>query len=190
MSSRSTQIIGGDDRQHAHVDGDLNALQVSVTNPNNDPIPISDPIARATDLGHVFSAAVLETLVAQLSAYEILIRVGSQPVSWMPVFAVPVNFTSELFEAATVTDPGTAVSVNNRNRTLLFSTGVTVFTAPTLSDIGTSLGAILLPEDVLRPTNAPIILEANTDYVVQLTNIGVADSPMSVTNLFIDRSAA
>ena len=33
MSSRSTQIIGGDERQHAYVDAATNALLVKVVNP-------------------------------------------------------------------------------------------------------------------------------------------------------------
>lgn len=70
MSSRSTQIIGGGAREHAHVDGPTNSLQVKVTandaNPTN---AISTTSFNSRDAATLAADAVFQGVGEDVSAY-------------------------------------------------------------------------------------------------------------------------
>lgn len=177
MSSRSTQIIGGPNRQHAFVD-EFGALHTTTA------------IEVSIGLGQVFTATTIRSVLLQNTFFDVLIRVGTTPISWLPIFAVAIETEGSLFENPTVTATGTIVPTDNRNRTSAKTTTTVCYEDPTLTDDGDLIGTILIPQDTIRVTPVPFIFKAGTDYIVRLKNVGIADVQVSMQNLMVDRGAA
>lgn len=167
MSSRSVQIIGGEERQHAFVDGETNSLHV---------IGLG---GSSTIQGVAFSAEHTEINVATEGIMDVLVRVGTNDIlSWLAA-TVSVQMLVSLFENPTITSPGTPIIVINRDRTSATTTATTVEHTPTIAVTGTELLGSFVPGGTRsqaigssQQTQAPWKLKASTNYLLRLTNVG------------------
>ena len=182
MSRRSVRIYGGvdginDDEIAAVTGSELHVVGNDVNPTNN------------LGNGHVFTAFRFEGITAQLGTFEVLMRIGAFNVAWIPIFAVDSTFRARLFEGPTVTDPGTALALRNRNRASALVSGTTTFTEPTTSDPGEEILTILLPPQVTFVAAGAVMLAANTDYILRMENIGSFDAAASVQLVITDKNA-
>lgn len=170
MSSRSTQIIGGSARQHAHVDGVDNSLAAI------------GEIHFNIHRGIVFTAVRTELNVANNGTVDVLVVVTNATHLRFRMSAEGQS-TIGFFEGTTVSGSGTVVPARNRNR---FSSNVAttaVYHTPTITDDGTELVQVFIPGGsggnaqgaATSPTEEWILSAGN--YMVRLTNIsGVASN--------------
>ncbi len=144
--------------------------------------------------GHISSIRFIGTFtdidVSPSTDLDILVRVGKSSVFFQSMLSVSSDFTVKIFEGPTVTSPGTPIPLYSLDRTSTASTPTTVFRDPQLSATGTELGSTLVRSDGEQERGiGEIVLKPNTDYILQLCNIGTGQSSMSVKISLLDGSA-
>lgn len=183
MSSRSTQIIGGEARQHAYVDG------------VNHGLVLINEIHFNIHRGIVFTAVRTELNVANNGTVDVLLIVTNATHLRFKMSAEGQS-TVSLFEGTTVSGSGTVVPARNRNR---FSSNVAttaVYHTPTITDDGTELAEAFLPGGSggtaqgteTSPTEEWVLSAGN--YMVRLTNISGTASNFSAALEFYEPGLA
>ncbi len=99
---------------------------------------------------------------------------------------VGANSSVELYEGTSTSNPGTAVTTFNRNRTSTTTAEMLVFHTPTITDLGTKLWTEFIPGGATGNTGAGSdvsqtewILDEG-DYLTRLTNISPTTAPASL----------
>lgn len=133
MSSRSTQIIGGPEREDAHVDG------------TNHAVVTQGEIHYNIHRGIMYSTVWVNEALAALGVEDILVRVVT-PIHLRIIAAVTATMKVDLFKDTTFTVAGADTLVtSNRN---LFSANVSdllTTVGPTITLPGTQIGWALIP---------------------------------------------
>jgi hypothetical protein len=138
----------------------------------------------AVHAGESFSYSANQIGLAIGGTVSILARTGSKQVHF-DGFNVKVSqgpFRIVFYEAPTVTDAGTIVETERRNRNIATVSLTDVYLNPTVSDNGRILDDDLMPEisqgAVKNAGSGEIdtgwVLMPNTDYLVVLTNMSAA----------------
>lgn len=132
MSSKSVQIIGGEDRQHAYVDGKNNALVTM------------DEIHAKIHKAELFTASAATSLAGD-GILEQLIRVPSGATHMRFLGTVAHQMRAQLFEGPTTTADGTPLPAFNRNRFASDTTLTEIYLGPTVTVDGTTLMDFFIP---------------------------------------------
>lgn len=144
-------------------------------------VPMVNFIHYMTHLGNVFNVSTKATVGAGADGY-FLGKVGATAVHWnhYSIGADDGPLDIYLFEAPTISDNGTPMTVVNRNRESSNVSNFSVFAAPTVSADGTEL----FVNGVLASGTGPTlsaqesgddtiwILAPNTDYIFKIHNDG------------------
>lgn len=171
MSARSVNLTG---RQQDHL--------------TNHPIAMSEVHARIHQ-GVFFGAQYSAASVADGSSINVLITTTANggAVHMRVSSAAGGNATLYVFEDPTVSVAGTAVSAYNRNRTSALTPTTVITHTPTNTPDGTQIAGGFLPGG--RGGNAAgnissmfeeIIMKANEQYLIRLTNNAGTAQPLSV----------
>ncbi len=126
--------------------------------------------------GMFFTARGIVPSIPAAGTFDILLKTGIIPPHFRKLVVTfddgPV--TIEFFEGTTVSADGVAASVINNNRMSSNVPLTGVFTGPTVTDPGTSLGALAEPGGPASAEGPEIgeelILASNTNYMVRITN--------------------
>jgi len=132
VSSKSVQIIGGEDREHAWVDSKHNAL-VTV-----------DEIHAVIHKGGLYTASAVALVIGGATA-EFLVRVNSGAAHMRFLGTVAHQMLADLYESPTTTADGIAIPCKNRNR---FTGGLCtteIFAGPTVTADGDVLMNFFIP---------------------------------------------
>jgi hypothetical protein len=123
------------------------------------------------------SDRVVEAM-ADDATIELLVRAGDPILHMIPSINFTGTATLAIFEAPTVTDPGTAQPIFNRNRNASYVAAVTVFHTPTLSDNGLEIDTLLVgggsggqASGADGQFRTEWLLKPNTDYFFLARNI-------------------
>lgn len=188
MSSRSTQIIGGEERQHAFVEGSpLNALRTTD----------ADGIEYGAESGLAFIATHTNLDVASSADVEVLIQVGTSNIGMVLTGSIAGQAHFFLFEGPTVTVAGTSVSVVCRDRVSPKTSTIVVTHTPTTTADGTELLDTFLPGGLRSTATGSLTtgpqswhLKANTDYLLRMTNLSATTSAITIGLDFVDPGAS
>lgn len=187
MSSRSTQIIGGAQRQRAFVEGaPLNALRT--TN--------ADTIEFGASSGLSLWANHTDLEVAVSGNVEILIQTGANAVNIL--FSVSISDLSHvwLYEDSTFSAAGTSIPCHSRQRTSPTTSTATVTHTPTITDNGTRLLDAFFPGGIRGAAGPPLggtsfwALKANAVYLLRIDNISATTTAMTVGVDIVDPGAS
>lgn len=128
MSSKSVQIIGGDQRQHAYVDGKNNAL-VTIDHTSSNVIR-----------GLAYFASSYTAVVANGTDLDFAFTVIT-PIHMKLVAEVSGTFVGTFYSGTTY-NGGTAVTAFNKNEQSVNTSDVSIAIAPTVTAVGTEIQAI------------------------------------------------
>lgn len=127
--------------------------------------------------GNFWSAVVFNSALGAGATANILIVTGDNPVHMRFTGASSQTIRSLLFEATTVSNNGTPVTIVARNRVNVQVPGTTIFSAPTITGDGTQLYADFIPggngprsSGGLRSAFDEYILAPNTNYLARVVN--------------------
>lgn len=132
--------------------------------------------------GGLFAADVVNESVAAAAAIAILVRTNANVPHVRVIASIGGDARLTLSEAPVTTADGSAVAIQDRNRTSGLSTTVEIFSGPTVTNAGTNL------LDTIQATGAggglfpfeEFVLKEDTDYLLTLKNISPAAQPGSV----------
>ena len=166
------------------------------------PLPAIDISHKRLHEGCLFTGTKLFSGAGQIgngSSVNFLIKVGA---SYRPHFIVALaaggNFTTQFFEAPTVSANGTPVDLFNRLRSSSNTSETTVYYAPTVTDDGDALQTSLLPGGRVAQAvggqdggfDLEMVLEKSTDYIFRATNIAGQSMPANVAVHFYENRGA
>lgn len=179
MSSRSVQIIGGADRQHAYVDSKNNALTVQ------------DEIHTKIHNGEFYTVGTAKEIAGDGVA-DFLIRVVSGAAHVRFLGTVAHNMLASLYERPTTSADGVPLTVFNRNRFSSNTATMLVFVGPTVTDPGTSLIDYFIPAGDKQTASGGTgssfeewILNPG-DYIVRLSNNIISPAASGYASLILD----
>lgn len=145
------------------------------------PDPIIDSSHQKVHDGDSYSAHIEFTAVGAGASVDILIEAGTDRMHFDYLLNAENDCRLLIYEAPTAT-PGTAVTVYNSNRASSNTTSATITHTPTGVTPGTTIihtsilytallsGGISLLNGAGGPRSPELILNANTDYLMRITN--------------------
>lgn len=142
-----------------------------------DPVVALEEIHSHIHEGIFFSYDTTNIALGATASIEALVVIPSGIYAHSrPACAAGATSRLSIFESPTVTDNGTEVTddVKNRNRASSSTTTLTVYSGPTVSDDGDSLEDKIIPENIFFEISSPYlewILKPSTTYLIRLTNL-------------------
>lgn len=139
--------------------------------------------------GRYFGASKIFEDIASEGEVTALIRLGQYDLYCGVHASAGADAFTYMYEAPTVDDPGTAMTVTNYNRNYpSYSGELQVFHTPTVSDNGDPLldGELICGGADKKAVGAGsrirefFVLKKNTDYYVRLVNKGTGAEPMGL----------
>jgi hypothetical protein len=162
----------------------VNGWPIKITDGTNTQIVASngasvhmDIVHYTTHLGLYFFFQDYATGIGNGSTRDILIITANNGKAVHSRFALAtLGGTYVLYEGATTSANGTAITILNRNRTSANTPTVTAFFSPTVTTTGTQLAVAVLGstskatvDDVLN-SDTELILKSNTKYLLRFTS--------------------
>lgn len=151
---------------------------------------VISPVHQRIHEGVFFQADRVDTAVVNDGTVDLLVRIPSTLASAHMRFRMGAGGDAEveLYENPTVTAPGTANSIQNRNRVLNTSPEVTVFHTSTLAGDGTLIAQEIIPGGNFFITAGGAIssfeewvLKPDEDYLFRVINKAGSDQPVSAS---------
>ena len=188
MASRSVQIIGGREREWCFVeDAPRNALRVID----------ADKIAFGVESGLTFIATHTEVALSAGGTVELLLQTAGSSVHLTLTLSVSAAFLGGLYEDATFSAAGNAVTNTARDRANLLTPTATITEGPTLTGDGNLLADTFLPGGrgaqsigSLTTGAGEWLLKPNTVYLMRMVNLSNTTSEVTVGVQTIDVGAA
>jgi len=146
--------------------------------------PIVETIDQIEERGHEGVSFVFSKRsegVAADGSIDTFVKVGDKETHGVVAISCGGDFYVDIYEAPTTSADGVASSLKNMNRNSTLTTGVTVFTGPTVSAVGTIIKELYVPggsggnssgaigAGPARP-GTELVLKKNTNYLVRVTN--------------------
>ena len=153
----------------------------NIVTPNREVIPVSASIPYAVmqiHQGNGFSRSDLHEGLAAAGVHYHMIKTGANDIHIeqlvVETSGAPVRL--EYYEDSVVSADGTPEPVGNNNRTSDKVSTTSFYHQPTITDVGNSIGATLIPSVTNQGGGVGIllggewILKPNTNYLIKLTN--------------------
>lgn len=151
-------------------------------------------ITRLCHTGEYYVASRIFTAVANGSSADIVITTGNKYAHFSMLGKIGGDGRFFLYEAPNITG-GTALSLQNVNRTLANNNTSSLVYSPTVNSVGTQIHSTIIPggsgrarariggtDSSLIRDGAEIILKLNSTYLLRVTNVsgGAEDISLSV----------
>lgn len=172
----------------------VDANGVEVTDPYTYAIKTITTVHAHVHAGRMFTAGYYNASVLNNGTVELLIQVGSDPIHLIPRVSCGGDAVLSMFTGVTFSAAGTAVTASNHLSTSAKVTTTTITHTPTITGAGTQFDGIwFLPGG--SGGNAPggeaffdteLVLSANTDYLIRLTNISGNSKPAMLNVQFYE----
>jgi hypothetical protein len=140
--------------------------------------------------GEFFSGGAFDAALGNGANLDLLIQTGAIAPHMQIAGQVGQTMLAQLYEDTTFSVAGTAAGFINRNRVSTKTSGVTLTTGPTITDLGTPLFTGFAPGGVgNRPeggglsTFAEYLLKPNSVYLARLANTVVAAANLAQIEL-------
>lgn len=172
----------------------LNLLNAVLDESIQDSITTIDDITREVRDGNIYHVDNrYDGLADGADADMLIVTPTNKQVHLRKNVAVTGTFNFFFYEGVTTSDDGTQLTTINRNRNSSDATGTTVFSAPTVTDLGTELTDELIPggesggffnnteAGAASADTAVWILEPDTKYLLRLTNDSGGTQNVSIT---------
>lgn len=159
---------------------------VSATNPAY--VESIEYVHAQTHAGRFFSGSAYNASVANGANLDMLIQVGVQPFHAQFEVTSSGDATVRIYEGATFSAAGTAVTMSNHNRTSAKTFVGTVTSGPTITATGTQVnGTGLIPAGTKNQATGgafgfgnEFVLKTSTNYLVRVTNDSGAAAKINI----------
>ncbi len=188
MSSRSVQIIGGRNREWCFVeDAPRNALRVID----------ADRIEFGLESAKTFIATHTEVALSAGGTLDVLLQTGGTAINVGVIVSVSAAFQGFIFEDATFSAAGNAVTNTARERLDIQTPTTTITEGPTLTADGTELANSFFPGGrgaqaigSFNTATGEWTLKLNSVYLIRLVNLSNTTSQVTLGLQTVDVGAA